>query len=68
MKNVCFFSHQPSLNNINQSLGVSSQYDFEKGVLVNIPVQMPEIKKSPTKKLPRLQKLESLKYFVLNSK
>ncbi|CAK77118.1 unnamed protein product (macronuclear) [Paramecium tetraurelia] len=67
-------SRQSSLSNINhnvnQALGVSSQYDFEKGILVNVPVELPEVKKNSNQKLPRLMRREQKlqKFFVLNPK
>ncbi|CAD8074451.1 unnamed protein product [Paramecium sonneborni] len=67
-------SRQSSLTNINHNvnsaLGISSQYDFEKGILINVPVDLPELKKYTHKKLPRLMRKEQQfqKFFVLNPK
>ncbi|CAK68999.1 unnamed protein product (macronuclear) [Paramecium tetraurelia] len=74
MKSRYSLSHQPSLSNINQNvnsmLGISSQYDFEKGVLINVPIQFPEVKKNPSQKPPKLIKHQDQidKFFVVSSK
>ncbi|CAD8153483.1 unnamed protein product [Paramecium pentaurelia] len=57
-------------HNVNQLLGISSQYDFQRGILVNVPVDLPEVKKTNNKKLPQLMRRQQQfqKFFVLNTK